>query len=101
MVHDPLPPPDYTLIQAIGSVIGAFLSLTYVRPMNLIDLFARGSFSVLSGFVFGFVLLEYMSWPETARHWMAASAAVAGFSWLLAGAGVRILQSVNKWPFSK
>lgn len=93
------PPPDYTVIQLIGAVIGAFLSLAYIRPRNLTDLLARGSFSALSGYVFGFFVLEQMGWPETARHWMAATVIAGGFSWLIAGTAVRLLQNVDKLPW--
>ncbi len=94
----PNDPGDFTVARAAGALIGAFLSLVYIPPRDVKDTLARASFSALSGFVFGFIALDYMGWPETPRHWMAATVAVAGFSWILAGVALRILGGINKWP---
>ncbi len=97
MTHEP-PGGDFTVIRAAGAAVGALLSLVYVPPKNVREGVGRGVFSITSGYVFAFVAMEYFGWPETDRHWMAATVFVGGLSWLIAGVAVRILQSINKWP---
>lgn len=96
MTHEP--PGDFTLVRAAGAAIGALLSLVYIPPKSVKEAVSRALFSVPSGFIFGFIILDYMKWPQTFQHWMAATVVVGMFSWLLAGVVVRILDSVNKWP---
>lgn len=92
--HDP----DFLVIRIVGAIVGAFLSLVYIPPSTVRSLVRRASFSAISGFVLGFVVLETMRWPETTRHWLAASVVTAAASWVVAGVAVRMLKKADRWP---
>jgi len=91
-------PPDFLIWKGAGSVVGALISLAYVKPLNLRDALARGASSVACGIIFGFVIHEYFGWPASPAHWVAASAAASLFSWTIIGVGIKILQSTTSIP---
>lgn len=75
------------LIRASGSLIGAILALVFNPPKTRRDFIIRGSFSFLSGFVFGEPAREqYLHWPDRWEYWIASCALVALVSWASYGA---------------
>jgi len=79
------------ILRTIGAIAGSFLSLVFFLPKSWREAGARGSGSLVSGFVFGPQVQDYLSWPATADNVMAASA-LAGFAaWQALGVVVRIV----------
>ena len=92
---------DFFVWKILVSLAGAVLSLAYFRPRNLIDAISRGVVSLLSGVIFAFIPMQYFVWDATTEHWLAASAAVALFSWVIIGALIKVISSMVKIPTIK
>lgn len=95
------PPPGFPNLdiwRLIGSFVGATLSFLYARPVGPRDFAARLLVSSVVGFIFGFMVRDYLGWPETQRYVFAAAVAASFLSWFVIGALVRILKSTNKLP---
>jgi len=87
-------PDNPEIYKLMGSLTGAFISLVYIKPVNIRDAISRAIFSTICGLVFGFYLREKMTWDETPEKIFAASTFVAAVSWAIAGA---VILGIKSW----
>lgn len=90
------------LLKILGSSAGTLLSLVFMLPRTIRDLFTRTIGSLVSGIVFAPQVIDYLNWDmPTAGETMVSAAALAAFtSWWMMGAITRII-TVFKAPSEK
>lgn len=77
----------------LGAILGAFLALVFLIPKSRRELIARGTFSVIVGFLAGPpIRVYYLHWDSDPQYRMAAASGVAMLSWFVMEAAVRILR---------
>lgn len=87
--------------RAVGALIGAMLAFVVAWPTSRKDFIRRLVVSLVFGFLFSIVVRHYFEWPATPRYVVPAAILASFFSWAFLGAGIRILQSAENWPFWK
>jgi hypothetical protein len=94
MMAETPPPYDPEMHRIIGAVLGAVAGLLHTKPINIRDALARGVFSMIAGYGFYFVALEFFGWDYTKDRVIGAALLVAFVSWHVAGGVIR-------WAVSK
>ena len=81
-----------------GTIAGAFLALVLIPPRTKIGFFRRLTAAIVSGPIFGPVVLHYTQWEGVEENIIAASCLAALISWW--GLGVLIngtVKVMEKW----
>lgn len=94
-------PPDFNGFNPwewLGAGVGTLVSMIYAKPLTRTDFISRVVVSLLFGGTFGFMVGQTFGWPDTARHAVAAGAAMAFFSYAAIGVVFRVLKGIDKWP---
>lgn len=80
------------LVKGAGSLGGTILALIFQPPKTTPEFYARAAFSLISGYLFGGSVREYLlKWPETTGSNLAVFGIVALASWWLWAMAVRIM----------
>jgi hypothetical protein len=73
------------LIKGAGTLAGTILALVFQPPRSTAGFFRRCTFSLISGFLFSPIVIDYLKWTDTTEHEVAAASIAAFISWFIAG----------------
>lgn len=88
------------LLKVLGSSAGSLLSLVFMLPKTIRDLFTRAIGSFIAGLVFAPQIIDYLHWLPSDETTISAAALAAFASWWMMGAITRVI-TVFKAPGEK
>lgn len=81
-----------------GTIAGAFLALVLIPPRTKLGFFRRLTAALVSGPIFGPLVLRYMQWEGIEENIVAASCLAAMVSWWGLGVVINgVMKIMEKW----
>lgn len=77
-----------------GVAAGTFLALVFVPPRTRSGFVRRLLAAIVFGWVFGHVVLSYLSWPDIWENQMAAWSIASFTSWWTMGVAKKVVEKI-------
>lgn len=87
---------DNFFAKVIGIFSGAFLSLSFDPPRSRMGFARRGAVALVFGWSFGYAALDFLEWPETYNHIVAAFSLASMMSWSAIGILKRLVEAYRR-----
>lgn len=80
----------------LGILSGTMLALVFDPPRSRTGFVRRTVVSLIGGFIFGHIALNFFEWPETIENMIAAWCISSASSWYVFGKARKLIDSYTK-----
>lgn len=81
--------------KVLGIIAGTFLAVVFIPPRSIYGFIRRITAALVFGWVFGHLVLKYLTWAPTEENMVAAWAVASFGSWWTMGAMKKIAEKFS------